>query len=83
MTFFVFEENVLHQYIYLKISGNKSIILVVYVVNTLLTINDIELFHETKKTLSKTSEMKDSHEASFMLGILIHGDRSRGMLRLS
>lgn len=32
--------------------------------------------------LSKTFEIKDLGEASFILGIEIHRDRSRGLLRL-
>ncbi|KAL4283434.1 hypothetical protein GQ457_16G021540 [Hibiscus cannabinus] len=41
------------------------------------------LLHETKRFLSKHFEMKDLGDASFVLGIEIHRDRSRGILGLS
>ena len=43
----------------------------------------IGILHETKKFLSKNFEMKDLGDASFVLGIQIHRDRSRGILGLS
>ena len=48
-----------------------------------LTSNDIGLLHETKRFLAKKFEMKDLGDASFVLGIQIHLDRSWGILRLS
>ena len=41
------------------------------------------LLHETKRFWFNNFEMKDLGEASFALGIEIHHDRSRGILRLS
>ena len=41
------------------------------------------MLHETKRFLSKKFEMKDLGDASFVLGIQIHRDRSRGILGLS
>ena len=41
------------------------------------------MLHETKRFLSKKFEMKDLGDASFVLGIKIHRDRSRGILGLS
>lgn len=41
------------------------------------------MMHETKRFLSKKFEMKDLSNASFVLGIQIHRDRSRGTLGLS
>ncbi|KAJ4710363.1 Retrovirus-related Pol polyprotein from transposon TNT 1-94 [Melia azedarach] len=41
------------------------------------------LLHETKRFLAKNFEMKDLGDASFVLGIQIHRDRSRGILGLS
>ena len=49
-------------YIYLKTSGSKFIFLVLYVDDTLLASNDVNLLHETKALLSKTFEMKDPGE---------------------
>ena len=69
--------------IYHKFSGSKHIYLVLYVDDILLATNDIGMLHETKKFLSKKFEMKDLGDASFVLGIQIHRDRSRGILSLS
>ena len=65
---------------YHKFSGSKHIYLVLYVDDILLATNDVGMLHETKKFLSKKFEMKDLGDASFVLGIQIHRDRSRGIL---
>ena len=69
--------------IYHKFSGSKHIYLVLYVDDILLATNDIGMLHETKRFLSKKFEMKDLGDASFVLGIQIHRDRSRGILGVS
>ena len=68
---------------YHKFSGSKHIFLVLYVDDILLATNDIGILHDTKSFLSKHFEMKDLGDASFVLGIEIHQDRSRGILGLS
>ena len=83
VTSFGFKENPVDHYIYLKISGSKIIFLVLYVDDILLASNDLGLLHETKRFLFDNFEMKDLGEASFVLGIGIHHDRSRGILGLS
>ena len=83
ITSFGFKENTIDQCIYLKISGSKFIILVLYVDDILLASSDVNLLHDTKKFLSKRFEMKDLGEASFVLGIQIDRDRSKGILGLS
>lgn len=80
---FGFEMNLLDECIYHKFSGSKYIFLVLYVDDILLASNDISLLHETKRFLSKNFEMKDLGNTSFVLGIKIHRDRSRGILGLS
>ena len=45
--------------------------------------NDLDLLHKTKEYLSKNFEMKDMGEASYVIGISIFRDRSKGLLRLS
>lgn len=75
--------NVVDNCIYHKFSGSKYILLVLYVDDILLANNDIGLLHDTKRFLSKKFEMKDLSDASFVLGIQIHWDRSRGILGLS
>ena len=49
----------------------------------LLTCNDLDMLRETKYFLSSKFDMKDLGEASYVIGIEIHRDRSRGMLGLS
>ena len=48
ITSFDFKENIIDQCIYLKFSGSKFIILVLYVDDILLASSDVELLHETK-----------------------------------
>ena len=78
-----FVENKVDHCIYLKTSGSKFIFLVLYVDDTLLVGNDVNLLQETKALLSKTFEMKDLGEVSFVLGIEIHRDRSQNLLGFS
>ena len=80
---FGFEMNAVDDCVYHKFSGSKHIFLVLYVDDILLASNDIGLLHETKRFLSKKFEMKDLGDASFVLGIQVHRDRSRGILGLS
>jgi hypothetical protein len=49
----------------------------------LLTSSDVSLLLETKRFLSSNFDMKDLGEASFVLGIKIHRDRRKEVLRLS
>jgi len=83
ITFFGFTENIIDRCIYLKVSGIRSIILILYVDDILLAANDLDLLYKTKKFLSKNYEMKDMGEASYVIGIEIIRDRSQGLLGLS
>ena len=49
----------------------------------LLASNDIDLLLEIKSFLSNNFEMKDLRDASFVIGIQIQRDRTRGILGLS
>ena len=69
--------------IYTKFRGSKFIFLVLYVDDILLASSDINLLLETKKFLSCKFDRKDLGEASYVLGIEIHRDRSNGILGLS
>ncbi|KAL3520958.1 hypothetical protein ACH5RR_019107 [Cinchona calisaya] len=80
---FGFEMNLVDDCIYHKFSESKYIFLVLYVDDILLASNGIGLLHETKRFLSQNFEMKDLGDASFVLGIQIHRDRSRCIFRLS
>ena len=80
---FGFKENTVDQCIYLKFSGSKFIILVLYVDDILLASSDVGLLHETKRFLSSKFDMKDLGNASFFMGIQIYRDRSRGIFGLS
>ena len=83
VTSFGFKENASDQCIYLKTSGSNFIILVLYVDDILLASSCIDLLLETKQLLSSHFDMKDLGDASVVLGIQIHRDRSRGILGLS
>ncbi|KAL2526322.1 cysteine-rich RLK (RECEPTOR-like protein kinase) 8 [Abeliophyllum distichum] len=80
---FGFEINIVDDCVYHKFSGSKHIFLVLYVDDILLATNDIGMLHETKSFLSRNFEMKDLGDASFVLGIQIHRDRSRELLQVS
>ena len=69
--------------IYMKVSGSKFIILIIYVDDILPATNDLGLLHETKIFFSKNLEMKDTGEASYVSGIQIFLDISQGLLGLS
>lgn len=73
---FWFKENIVDQCVYHKISKSKFILLVLYVNDILLTNNDLNLLHETKRFLSKNFDIKDLGNASFVLSIQIHCDHS-------
>ena len=66
---FRIKENTVDQCIYLKVSGSKVIFPILYVDDILLAINDLDLFHETKKFLSNNFEVKDMGEVSYVIGI--------------
>ena len=80
---FGFKENVEDNCVYAKFKNGKFIFLVLYVDNILLASSHVSLLLETKKFLSSNFDMKDLGEASFVLGIEIHRDRSKGVLGLS
>ena len=80
---FGFKENVEDNCVYAKFKNGKFIFLFLYVDDILLASSDVSLLLETKKFLSSKFDMKDLGEASFVLGIEIHRDRSKGVLGLS
>jgi hypothetical protein len=49
----------------------------------LLASSDVSLLLETKRFLSYNFDMKDLGETSFVLGIEIHRDKRKRVLRLS
>jgi hypothetical protein len=69
--------------VYLKSEGNAFIFLVLYVDDIILASSSMKLLNNTKAFLSKNFDMKDLGEASYVLGIEIKRDRSRGLLGLS
>ena len=64
---------------YHKVSGSKICYLVLYVDDILLATNDLGTLHEVKQFLSKNFDMKDTGKASYVIGIKIHRERSRGI----
>ena len=80
---FGFKMNLVDDCICHKFCGSKYIFLILYVDDILLTGSDIGLLYDTKRFLAKNFKMKDLGNASFVLGIQLHQDRSRGILALS
>ncbi|KAL0386466.1 UNVERIFIED_CONTAM: Retrovirus-related Pol polyprotein from transposon TNT 1-94 [Sesamum latifolium] len=76
-------ENIMDQCIYQKVSRSRTCFLVLYMDDILLVTNDKGMLCEVKQFLSKKFEMKDMGEASYVIGIKIHRDRSRCILGLS
>ena len=60
-----------------------SLILVLYIDDILLASYDLGMIYETKEYLRNNFDMKDMCEATFITGIEIYRDRSRGLLGLS
>ncbi|GJY64156.1 putative RNA-directed DNA polymerase [Tanacetum coccineum] len=83
MSKFQFKKNAVDQCIYLKLSGSKLVILVLYVDDIILASNDLNMLYETKMFLLEKFEMNNLEEASYLIGIEIYRDRSRGRLGLS
>jgi hypothetical protein len=80
---FDFTENKGDNYIYVKFKGKDFTILVLYVDDILLARSDKNMLYETKSFLSSNFDMKDLGDASYVLGIEIHRDRTKGILGLS
>ena len=80
---FGFEENIMDQCIYQKVSGSKTCFLVLYVDDILLASNDKGLLYKVKQFLSRHFEMKVMSDASYVIGIKIDRDRDRYVLGLS
>jgi len=68
---------------YHKVSGSKIIFLVLYMDDILFVSSDLNLLHEVKRFLSQQFDIKDTGEASYIIGIKIERDRSQGIFRLS
>ena len=68
---------------YIKVSGSKFIFLILYVDDILLASSDLGLLHTNKKFHYGIFDMKDMGDATYVIGIEIFYDRSRGLLGLS
>jgi hypothetical protein len=80
---FGFVKNQVDNCVCIKIKGSIFIILVLYVDDILLASSDKNLLHETKRFLSSNFDTKDLGDASYVLGIEIHRDRTKGVLGLT
>ena len=69
--------------IYQKVSGSKICYLVLYVDDSFLATNDVGTLYEVKQFLSINFDRKDMGEASYVIDIKIHRERSLGLLGLS
>jgi hypothetical protein len=65
------------------LEGTKFLFLILYDDDILLASSDLGLLHKTKEFLSKNFEMKDMGEVTYVIGIEIFRDRTRGLLGLS
>ena len=83
VTLFGFIENPMDQCIYQRVSGSRTHFLVLYMDDILLAINDKGMMHGVKQFLSKNFDTKYMGETSYVIGIKIHRDKSRGILGLS
>ena len=70
------------QCIYQKVSGSKICLLIQYVDDNLLAINDRGFMHEVKQFLSNHFDIKDMGVASYVIGIKIFRDKHNGILGL-
>jgi hypothetical protein len=66
-----------------KFRSRKFIFLNLYVDDILLASSGVNLLLETKRFLSSNFDIKDLGKASFIVGIEIHRDRRKRVLRLS
>ncbi|KAK9128999.1 hypothetical protein Syun_017796 [Stephania yunnanensis] len=80
---FGFVENIMDNCIYQKVSGSKICFLILYVDDILLATNDKGMLHEVKQFLSNSFDMKDMRDASYVIGIKIHRDRTCCILGMS
>jgi hypothetical protein len=80
---FGFSENKVDNCIYVKLKEKDFTILVLYVDGILLASSDKNMLYETKSFLSSNFDMKDVADASYVLSIEIHRDRTKGILGLS
>ena len=71
------------QCIYQKVNGSKICFLMLYVDDILLATNDKSLLYEVKHFILNNFDMQDMGEASYVVSIKIHRERSRGILGLS
>ena len=69
--------------VYVKRSNDKFVILTLYVGDILLAGNNVDYLLTIKEWLSFNFQMKDMGEASYILGVKIHWNRSKRLLTLS
>jgi hypothetical protein len=80
---FGFVENQVDNFIYVKIKVTMFIIRILYVDDIMLATSDKNLLFKTKGFLSSNFDMKDLGDGTYVLGIEIHRDRTKGVSGLS
>ena len=80
---FGFSQNEDELCVYKKVSGSAVVFFMLYVDDILLIGNNVSILQSVKIWLSKRFSMKDLGEATYILGIRIHRDRSKKLLGLS
>jgi hypothetical protein len=80
---FGFKDNEEDNCIYVKFRNEKFSFLILHADDILLGSSNVNLLLENKKISSSNFDIRDLCEASYVLGIEIHLDRNKGILRLS
>jgi hypothetical protein len=78
-----FSGNKVDNCIYIKFKLKNLTILVLYFDDMLFASNDKNMLYETNSFLSSNFDMKDLGNASYVLGIEVHQDRTKHILGLS
>ena len=78
-----FRRSQLEPSLYIKIDGDSFVVIVVYVDDLLIVSNSIETANQTKQSLSSQFRMTDLGELSYILGLKVVRDRSKGEIAIS
>lgn len=71
-----YKENINDQYLYLKVSRSKFVVLVLYIDDILFVNSNFSLLHEIKIFFSKNFKLVDMNKITYVIDINIFRDRS-------
>jgi len=78
-----FHNNEANSNVYIKFEGKRLIIIIVYVDDSILLSNNVDLMEDSKKLLSKKFEMSNLRSFHFCLGMEILYDKELGILSIN